>query len=511
MRVSGYHLAFFLTTFVLAGPGTAVAAGSAVAAETPANPAALEGLDELVNRSLDEWDVSGVAISIVVDGNLVHSKGYGARNARTNAPMQSDTLFPIASLAKAFTAVGVGTLVDDDVMSFDAPVRKYIPGFELIEPTATHEVTIRDLLSHRSGLAGSNDFVYYRNPAMSREELVRRARYFKLQALPREKYEYSNAGYVIIGHAMENAAAKLYEQIIEDRVFRPLGMTRTTFSDTKTLADPNHALGRWYWRGRPIDEHYQGGSIINPHGGTNSTAADMAKWMIFNLSGGTYGGRQILQPGTLQEIQQTQIPASLASGNQRVSIGYGLGWDTLVYRGEMTLLHTGGLPGIRTITILVPDRKIGVTVLTNGEAPLFYYLAFHIVDRLLGEKQQNWLTSDRLEKWRAAQKDAKIPAAEPGEAPLTRPLTDFTGTYTHPGFGTLRISVEGGRLLAEYNGHRAALVHRHHSVFQPVPQPASVLEGRIQFLSNLDGNVEALVFEPFGSARFEKGHKEPKR
>ena len=227
------------------GCGVLVAAAAPVHAQTAAPVSApcppevaqlaLPGLGPLINDSLKKWQVPAVGVSIVRDGKVLLSQGYGVRDPRTGAPVTKDTIFPLASLAKAFTGVGVGILVDEGKMRFERPARSYIPFFGLSDPIATQEVTIRDLLSHRSGLAGKNDYVYYRNRQITPEEVINRMAHFELRARPRQSYHYSNAAYVAVGQAMEHAARVPYERLMQDRIFEPLGQRVTILTREELL------------------------------------------------------------------------------------------------------------------------------------------------------------------------------------------------------------------------------------------------------------------------------------
>jgi CubicO group peptidase (beta-lactamase class C family) len=506
MLARAITLAVLLSGATLARGTLAAQPSGASAAGSDTSTAKTE-IDQLMHDTLRRWDVPGISISIVKDGQVVLSRGYGVRDPRSGAPMTGSTLVPTASLTKAFTAVALGTLVDEGALTFDGPVRAYLPGFTMPDAAATHEVTIRDLLSHRSGLSGRNDFVYYRVPGITSDELLRRLPFFAMSGRPRERYEYSNAAYVVLGEALERVAGIPYEQFVTDRLLKPLNMQRTTFSSNQAERDPDHAVGTWVWNGRPVYELLPFGPIINPHGGIISTADDMAKWMIMNLADGAFQGRRVIARSTLLETRRMQIPAQLDSGPQIFSIGYGMGWNTLVYRGEPTVLHTGGLPGFRTITILIPGQALGVTLMINSESPVFRDLAFQVADSFFGGEATDWL--GRLTPPAAAGQAKPTPAgtrlATRAAPRSSHRLDEFVGVYKHPGYGTFRVRQDGSRLIGEYSGHSSPLVHRFHSVFEADPVTASsIVVSRVQFHDNVDGVVAAMTFGPFGDARFAK-------
>ncbi len=465
-------------------------------------------VDRLIDSSVKKWGTPGTAVSITRHGEVVLSKGYGVRDPRTNAPVTADTIFPIASLVKAFTSLGVGILVDEGKLSFDGLARTYVPEFAVNDLVATGEITIRDLLSHRSGLRRRHDFMYFRNPAMTPAEFVERLSHLDLHARPRQTYEYSNGAYVLVGQAIENASGVTYERFMEERIFQPLDMRRTFYSTSKAKSDPNHAMGRWFWKGKPVYEYYDFGRIINPHGGISTTANDMAKWMLLNLSEGSANGVQIIQSPTLREIQSTQIPAVTWNRDEFIPLGSAMGWETMVFRGELILHHNGGVPGFHSVTILIPSKKIGLTILANESSELMSLLPLEILDHLLGAEHIDRLNpalSVRQTKQReqlGAEKEAVLPPS----APPARALADYAGTYVHRGYGAVSVRHEGGRLVAEYNGYSAPLVHRNYDVFvgSPVDPASELFQSHIQFRADSTGRIEQLTWETYEDEVFDR-------
>ena len=489
-----------ITVLLLQG---AAASAQAAPLSVVSDPSArLAGIDPVIDQALRQWDVPGASVAVVADGKVVLAKGYGVRDPRTRLPMNADTLLPTASLTKAFTAVTIGTLADQRKISFDAPVYTYLPHFRLSDPVSSQEITARDLLSHRSGLAGKNDYIYFRHPTMTAAGLLERLPFLALSGRPGRNYEYSNAAYVILGQVIERASGVPYERLVRRQLLEPLGMHRTTFSSAAAERDSNHAVGRWRWRGQDVHEFVPFTSIINPHGGIVSTANDMAKWMLMNLGGGSFEGRRIVNSSTLAEIQKTQIASPLDDGPGVVPLGYAMGWNSLVYRGEPTLLHTGGMQGWRTITILVPRKKAGVTLMINSDAGVTYPLAFQIIDRFFDGPPTDWMSL--LKPPAAVPQGAQAAPPPPGPASSHQPA-DFSGTFRHAGFGTFRVRRAGAALVGEYSGHSAPLVHRYHNVFGADPSAhTNPIVGRVQFHDDIEGRVSFLTFEPFGDSRFER-------
>jgi CubicO group peptidase (beta-lactamase class C family) len=502
-----------------------LAAQSAPAAATlPSPEVALRGFDELVEEAMKAGRVPGLAISVVRNGKVVLSKGYGVRNPRTNAPMTKDTLFPVFSVTKAITGFSAGLLVDEGRLSFDAPIRTYIPSFQMHDPVATSELTMRDFLSHRSGFP-DHWFVRYGNKSLTREELFKRLPHLPLSAPIRTRYQYSNFGYAVAGHVIEKVAGVPWEQFTEERILKPLGMTRSTMSPARFQADPNHMVGVMFDRDKyvvtPFDpiEPY-----VTPAGGVYSTAEDFAKWMLVNLSQGRSGEHQIIKSGTLSQLHRTGIPTHWSSSAERIYFGYALGWNTEVYRGEPHLHHDGGSWGVTTVVGLLPRLGLGVTVFANqDQSRVAHGLMRNLLDRFMGVTPGNWVTEElvRQHAWESRQAAAG-PGQERPRIMSTQPsrnLAEYAGTYTHPGYGPVTIRLEGERLIADRTGEMAPISHWHYDVFaasSPDPRNLWAPEGNSAFLSFLadpTGKISALQISSAGDIFFKKqpdGEQKPR-
>nr|MDQ4088525.1 serine hydrolase [Pseudomonadota bacterium] len=485
-----------------ASPGILVAqaASAAQAAARPSDEQALAGFERYVEETLAAWRVPGVAVSIVRDGRVVLNRGYGVRDPDSRAPMTPDTIFPIASMSKAFTSFGAGLLVDEGRLSFDTPVTNYIRGVSFGDPVATPQLTLRDMLSHRSGMP-RHDSVWYHNAALTREQLVERVPHLDFSAPIRARFQYNNIMFVLSGLAVERVAGQDWERFTEERIFRPLEMDRTMFSPERAAADPNHSRGVEFLNGRLVTVPlFRNTAILNPAGGIYSTADDLANWMLVHLDGGTFRGRRIVQPSTLADMHQSHMPrGATVRDPQIVPIGYGLGWFTDIYRGRQLVQHGGNLPGISTLVALLPAERLGVTVLVNhGGSELRDALARQIFDRFLGETDKDWV-GEALTRKRAAEA-AEVEARGNKNASrvagtrASHALTDYAGTYSHPGYGPLTVSHGRGALSARYNDDASPLMHFHYEVFDATTEdPESVLlDGRLQFLSDSWGRISGL-------------------
>ena len=477
-----------------------------VTAPAPTNAQALAGFDRYVEETLAAWGVPGVAISVVRDGEIVLNRGYGVRDPDGGAPMTSDTIFPIASMSKAFTSFGAGLLVDEGRMSFDTPVVAYLPGLALDDPAATQGLTLRDMLSHRSGMP-RHDAVWYHNAALTREQLLGRMPHLAFSAPLRARFQYNNIMFVLSGLAVERTASEEWERFTERRIFRALDMDRTMFSPQRAAADRNHSKGREVLNGRQVTVPlFRNTPILNPAGGVYSTADDLANWMLVHLSGGEFRGRRIIQPSTLADTHRTQMASGATVRDPEfVPIGYGLGWFTDIYRGRPMVEHGGNLPGVSTLVAMLPGERLGVTVLVNhGGSELRDALARAIIDRFLGASGKDWV-GEALARKRAGEaaevtaRQAKGGSRVAGARP-SHPPADLAGTYVHPGYGPLTIGLRNGILAGTYNDDSSPLTHWHYDVFDATTEDPenALLDARIQFVSDFYGRVSGvrIAIEP---------------
>jgi CubicO group peptidase (beta-lactamase class C family) len=436
---------------------------------------------------------------VVRDGKVIHSKGYGVANPTTGAPMTAETIFPIASMSKAFTAFAAGILVDEGKMSFDAPVGTYIPGLTFQDPAATQGLTLRDMLSHRSGLP-RHDAVWYHNSGLTPEQLVGRMPHLAPTAPLRGRWQYNNNMFVLSGLAIKKVSGTSFEGFVDQRVFGPLGMKSSTFSPEAARKLP-HIAGREVLNGRAVTvPMFRNTEILNAAGGVYSNVADLANWMTVNLSGGRLRGTQVIQGSTLADIHRTHMtsPATIRDA-EFVPVGYGLGWFTNMYRGHRMVQHGGNLPGISTMVMMLPDQKLGVTVLVNhGGSELRDALARQTVDRLLGATGKDWV-GEALTRKKAAEAGEVAARSAKGTSRVgkTRPsqkLSAYTGTYSHPGYGPMQVRLDGEKLIATYNDDSAPLGHWHYDVFETAttdPENA-LLDTRVQFVSDVAGRIAEL-------------------
>ncbi len=375
-----------------AAPASDAQARKAIAGVPP-------GIDATVARTMKAFEVPGLALAIVKDGRVVLAKGYGVRQLGDPATVDARTLFGIASNTKVFTATALGLLVEEGKLAWDAPVVDYLPWFMMSDPYVTRELSVRDLLVHRSGLGlGAGDLLWWPGSTYDREEIVRRLRYIKLATSFRSAYAYDNLLYTVAGEVIQAVSGTSWEDFVAGRILNKVGMMDSNVRHSAAAAGGNVASPHAKVEGivRPIAPLTSDNT--NPAGGINSSAEDMAKWMLVRLARGKLAdGTALYSERTAREIETPVTimpnpapPAELAALKSNFA-AYALGLDACDFRGQRVLTHTGTLPGYLSRVTIIPERNLGIAVLTNADfKELRDALTWQIVDNDLGAPATDW-------------------------------------------------------------------------------------------------------------------------
>ena len=463
----------------------------------------MEIIERFVVDQLAAWEVPGCAIAAVRDGEIVLATGWGRRDLAAGLPVTANTLFAIGSVTKAFTAATVGALVDDGLLEWERPLRDYLPDLRLHDSVVADRVSVVDFLSHRSGLP-RHDAVWLSHPDRSRADLVRRLRFLPLSKDLRQTFQYCNLGYLVAGHAVEALSGTTWEDCLRDRLLTPLGMDRSNLSAEEMSASPDHATAYERRLGTVVPVPQRPVTAIAPAGAINSSAADMARWLLAQTGGGQLDGRTVVSRDTMarQHAPHMLLPED-RTFPASTRHAYGLGWMIGRYRDHPLLEHGGGIDGFITECLLLPDEGIGVAVMTNtSSSPMAEVVAYRVLDELLGLEPLDWF-SDYKARYDAGStgiKEARDARRVVQDAPLPRALDAYVGEYEHPGYGTLAITLEDGVLRPSLGTMELSLSHRHYETFdlewhelgdQPHAFP-------LMFLSDPDGDITALTvpFEP---------------
>ncbi len=461
-----------------------------------------ETIDALIEPALDGWRVPGLAVAIV-QGDEVWLKGFGYRDLERKLPVTPDTLFVGASTTKAFAAFGAGILVDQGKLDWDTPVDRYLPEFELFDRQTSAQVTLRDMLSHRTGLP-RHDYVWYGNPAMTQQHLVASLASLELSQPLRSRWQYNNMMYLTAGYLIESVSGQTWEAFTRQQIFQPLGMTRSNFSVDDMARDKNAAKAYMENAEREvINIPLRQASNIGPAGSINSSARDYARWLRVNLNGGRIGDRQILAAATVDELHYPHITVRGKPEFAEFShMHYALGWFSDTYRGFRRVQHGGNLDGFTALVTMFPDQQLGSVIFVNKQSSkLPMNLSLDLADRMLGLAPKNWLQkmlkTQTREEHASDEAKAKKFSWRKTDAPHAHPLSEYAGLYRHPGYGDLRISEgeERGHLAARYHLADADLTHWHFEVFNSAPQRPQdrhMADKRFHFRTGVDGFVNAV-------------------
>ena len=421
------------------------------AAAFGAQNAPLDGIDAYVTQAMKTFDVPGVAVAVVHNGDVDLAKGYGVRRIGEAALVDSHTLFGIASNSKAFTSAALAMLVDEGKLKWDDPVNKHLEWFQMYDPYVSKEMTIRDLLTHRSGMGlGEGDLLFFPPSSYTRDEILRRLRFMKPATSFRSHYAYDNLLYLAAGQIIPAVTGKSWEEFIRARIFQPLGMT-----DSNTSVADFRPGGNWATPHSEVEGKLtaiEPARIDNtaPAGAINSSVSDMAKWVTAQLNGGAIPGsdqrlfsekegREMWTPQTI--LPTPDPPAGLGALHTNFA-AYGLGWFLREYRGHKLVGHTGGLPGYVSQVTLIPDMKLAVIVLTNMESgAMFSSVTYGILDRYMKATDTDWVKEYHglVEKQHAQTEETVNKAAETraADSKPSLALEKYAGGYQDAWYGDI--------------------------------------------------------------------------
>jgi CubicO group peptidase (beta-lactamase class C family) len=465
--------------------------------------------DKYVEQAARDWHVPALAIAVVKDDSLVFAKGYGVIEIGKTTRADEHTRFAIGSTTKAMTSASLGMLVDEGKLRWDDRVIDYLPDFRLYDPYATRELTVRDLLTHRSGLA-STDLLWAGPWTYTMPEMIRRLRYVKPASSFRSEWEYQNVVYAIGGTLIERVSGMSWETFVRTRIFAPLGMNETeplvsAIKGKANVAVP-HLLRNDTVRVVPV----RSTDAIAPAGSVWSSVSDMSKWMRFILDSGRVGSQRLLKPETFRELIAPQIRAPIDEYPAlRLAkpdfFSYGLGWFVQDYRGQAVWMHTGSIDGMCAIIGLIPDKRLGVYVLENlDHAELRHGLMYSVFDLYNGGPSRDW--SRELHELFAALARARPPAAAVAhvESRPSLPLDKYVGTFVDSTYGSLQVTLANGALQAQVADEPPQRLEPvEYETFRSSATPAARQALTLTFVPDGAGNVSAvrLFGVPFARVR----------
>ena len=486
----------------------AVLIATAVAGEQTKSPTPPADLDAYVVRAMRTFEVPGLALTIVKDGQVVVARGFGVKKLGEPAAVDAHTLFGIASNTKLFTATALGLLVEEGKIEWDAPVVRYLPAFQMWDPYVTREMTIRDLLVHRSGLGlGAGDLLWWPASTYDRKEIARRLRFIQPATSFRSAYAYDNVLYLVAGEVIEAISGKSWEDFVSSRILARVGMTGSNVRHSAAAAGGNVAVPHARVNGavraiRPFDS-----DNTNPAGGINSSAEDMGRWLAVQLGHGRLAdGSRLISEDTWRQLTTIVTPTPIVPPPPELSAlqpnfrGYALGLDVRDYRGRKLLMHTGGLPGYVSRVLMIPEIGAGIAVLTNQESgEAFDAIAYRIADHYLDAPPTDWIDAYQKAgaRLRAAAEttDRNTASARDATSKPSLPLSKYAGTYVDAWYGDIFIAQEAGKLVMSFS-HTPLLVgdmeHWQYDTFAVRWRDRELrADAFVTFALNPDGSIES--------------------
>lgn len=442
----------------------------------PAGPRPnVAAFDAYVAQAVRRWEVPGLAIAVVQGDSVLLAKGYGVRTLGRPEPVDEHTRFAIGSTTKAMTALALLMAADSGAVRLDDPVLRHLPTLQLYDPVMTREITVRDLLTHHTGLPGSDQL--WSNGDLSTDQIIRRMRWLRPTASFRNRYAYQNVQYAMAGEVLRGASGIAWDDFLRRRLWEPLGMRETLPTLAATAGAPNVATPHDVIddtlraiANRPVD-------AVAPAGSVWSSVSDMARWMRFVLDSGRVQGRRLVAEGAFRDWLAPQVvvpvgdfyPTTALTGVQRVN--YALGWFLHSYAGEEVAMHTGSIDGMSAIIGLIPGRRIGVYVLANRDhAEVRHALMYRAFDLLLGRPARDWSSDVQglyagLEA-RARQAQAAFEAARVAGTSPSLALDRYTGTYADSLNGAVAVTMQDGALRLAWRGAGGRITHWHYDTFR---------------------------------------------
>ncbi len=469
--------------------------GSLVAAEP-----SKERVAQMVEEARKAFGVPGAAVAVVRDGMVIYQAGHGVRELGKPEATTVHSTFQIASTTKAFTTAAMAMLVDEGKMSWDDPVRKHVDYFRLRDAQADALVTLRDLVSHRTGLP-RHDVLWVRT-GYDRENLIRRMAYAKPTEPIRTKYQYQNIMFTTAGEAVGKASGLGWDRFVQQRIFEPLGMKDSSTVYAEMIGKLDRAMPHLKRDEKAVAGQWGNYDNIGGAGCIASSVADMTEWLRLQMALGEYNGTRLVSAKNLQETHLPSMFNRLTEAQREMQpeftqTTYGMGWSINHYRGEMLVMHAGVLSGFRALVTMAPGRKLGFVVLANlNGTQMPEALTNSLLDEYLElPKTRDWnahmLTAvKKSEEKEALEKREKLAARKKDTRP-SLDLASYVGTYEEPAYGEARVTLQEGKLRIEWARFSGALEHWHFDTFQAKGQ-SSLNDAMVTFTLNAEGKVEGL-------------------
>lgn len=490
-----------------------------LATATPGWSAPPKGFTARVETLRRQVGVPGLSIAIVEGSRTTLARGWGVRRLDGVEPVGPDTIFPTGSTGKAVTVAALATLVDAGRIGWDDRVADRLPGFEMYDSWVTREITIRDLLVHRSGLGlGQGDLLFVPRSNLSRAEAVRRLRYLKPATSFRSGYAYDNVLYMVAGQLIEAVTGQTWEAYVHDHVLVPVGMVRSTSDSEARFATADRAVPHARLNGGlrgagdqvALDERDELARNAAPAGGLAVSANDMAKWLTLQLAHGRLpDGSRLFSEAAHEAMWRPEIiqpidtgPPSLAATRPTYSL-YAAGWEIEDYRGTRIVWHSGAVFGFKTVVVLIPGRDVGFSIEMNSEdGELARGLMFELLDHYLGLPRGDWPAKVIAYKREALAKGLKVLAAAkavPARVGPSLPLARYAGVYTDPWYGDIAVTASDDGLHIDFRSTprmAGRLDHHQYDSFVTRFDDLALEPAYVTFMLDAEGKVSRVTMKP---------------
>ncbi len=462
----------------------------------------------------------GMAIAIVEDDKVTFAKGFGVRKLGSPEKVDADTIFPTGSTGKAFTVADLAILIEQGKLSWDDKVIDHLPEFQMYDPWVTREMTIRDLLVHRSGLGlGAGDLMFVPRTNLSRAESVKRLRYIKPATSFRSAYAYDNVLYMVTGQLIEAVSGETWEKFTADHLLKVAGMSHSTSDEDARFSNPDRAYPHARMNGglrgagdqEVLDEHDELGRNAAPAGGLTVSANDMSRWLRIQLAGGKLpdsdahlfsADSQNVMWSPLVIMPNGHQPDALKATEPNFNL-YALGWDIRDYRGAKIIWHGGAVFGFLTAVVLIPEKHVGFSIEINSEdGEVILGLMYELLDHYLDAPPNDWpakYIAFKSEKVAGALKTAKAAAAKPANVGPSLPIERYAGTYHDAWYGDIVVSVVNKKLAIDFKSTprmSGGLDHYQYDSFVTKFTDKSIEPAYVNFSLDADGKVDRITMKP---------------
>ncbi|MFZ4560799.1 MAG: serine hydrolase [Saprospiraceae bacterium] len=484
----------------------------------PSGDTRLQGIEADLEKVLSDWKGAGFAVAVVEKDKVVYAKGFGVKDLDTKQPVTPQTLFAIGSCTKAFTAALVGQLVADGKFTYDEPVRHYLPALQFYNSDMNNLITMRDMMSHKTGLP-RHDLSWYFNPSENRDTLLMRIQYMEPTYRPKEKYQYNNFMFFAQGVVTEKFTNQSWEKTLREKIFTPLGMARSNSPYGAVKNDPDLASPHAYKNDSTLQKvpHYNI-AAMGPAGGVYSSVLEMANWVQTWIYGGMFKGQQVVPSSHYTEAISSQTPNAAGipdPAHPDISGGnYGFGWSLLNYRGHYRVEHGGAIDGFIASTAFFPTDSIGIVVLSNQSSRQIPNIVRNIVaDRMLKLPKFDWNKEnlDRRKLENDAVAKAKASTSDPRHSSrMQHAAAEYAGLYTHPAYGTYEVLLRNDSIFMRTTLKELWLQNWHYDLFRAYEaEPGKPVDTTnkssivFRFNTSVTGDIESMNAYGFESPAIE--------